>query len=114
MNSINSYHFGEIVVTGEKYSSDVIIFPGRVEKWRSAKSHELGLGDITLALSESPEVLILGTGAYDRMTVLPEVPREVLARNIKLVVSPTGEACNMYNFYAQEAARVIAILHLTC
>jgi hypothetical protein len=28
---IESYHFGEIVIDGRRYSSDVIIYPDRVE-----------------------------------------------------------------------------------
>lgn len=30
VNIVDSYHFGQIVIGGKKYSSDVIIFPDRV------------------------------------------------------------------------------------
>ncbi len=114
MNTIDSYHFGEIVISGEKYSSDVIIFPDRVQSgWRRRQSHEVSPGDIAGILNESPEVLIVGTGAWGLVKVLPEVAREVKERNIKFIAEPTGEACKRYNQLSQ-SQRAVAALHLTC
>ena len=114
MNTIDSYHFGQIVIDGRKYSSDVIIFPDRVQDlWRRKKSHELTLEDIKEIMAENPEVLIVGTGAIGRMKVLPEVGQEAEALNIKLIAEPTGEACDIYN-QLSSIQRVVAALHLTC
>ena len=114
MNRIDSYQFGQIVIDGEKYSSDVIIFPDRIQgTWRRSKSHELALEDITGAITENPEVLLVGTGDSGLMRVLPEVQREVEARNIQLIVQPTSEACDIYN-QLSHLQRVVAALHLTC
>ncbi len=45
---INSYRFGKIVVNGRNYSSDVIVFPDRIQgSWWRHKGHELSLKDIT-------------------------------------------------------------------
>ena len=47
MNKIDSYHFGQIIINGKKYTSDVIIFPDRVQgDWWRNESHELSLKDI--------------------------------------------------------------------
>jgi hypothetical protein len=114
MNKIDSYHFGQIVINGRKYTSDVIIFPDRVQgDWWRDESHELNLKDISLILREEPEILVVGTGASDLMKVLPEVEREAEARNIQLIVQPTGEAWEIYNQLSQ-TQKVIAVLHLTC
>ena len=114
MNNIDSYRFGQIVIDGRKYSSDVIIFPDKVQDaWRRKKSHELILDDIKETMAENPEVLIVGTGAAGLMRVLPEVEREVEALNIKLIAKPTGEACDIYN-RLPDIQRVVAALHLTC
>lgn len=44
MNRIDSYRFGQISISGLKYTSDVIIFPDRVQAhWRRGDSHELTL-----------------------------------------------------------------------
>ncbi len=114
MNTIDSYRFGEIVINGRKYSSDVIVLPDRVQgSWWRRKGHELNLEDITGVLTESLEVLIIGTGAAGVMKVPPEVRQEVAARGIKLMVEPTSEAVETYNRLCP-SQKVVAALHLTC
>ena len=114
MNAIDSYHFGQIVINGEKYSSDVIIFPDRIQDtWRRSKSHEVRPGDIDAALAENPEVIIIGSGAAGLVEVLPEVKQALENKGIKLVIEPTGDACNTYNRLSR-AQKVVAALHLTC
>ena len=114
MNKINSYHFGQIVINGQKYTSDVIIFPDRVQgDWWRDESHELTLKDISVIMNENPELLLVGTGASGLMRVLAEVEREAEAHNIELIVQPTSEACEIYN-QLSPTQRVVAALHLTC
>ncbi len=114
MNKIDSYHFGQIIISGKKYTSDVIIFPDRVQgDWWRDEGHELNLKDITGIMSENPEILLVGTGASGLMRVLPEVEQEAEARIIQLIVQPTGEACDIYNQLSR-VQRVVAALHLTC
>ena len=114
MNTIDSYHFDQIVINGQKYSSDVIIFPDRIQcDWWRDKSHELTLTDVADILREGPELLIVGTGASGQMRVLPEVHQELQSRNIKLIAEPTSEACDIYN-QPSRFEKVVAALHLTC
>ena len=114
MNKIDSYHFGQIVIDGKKYTSDVIIFPDSVQAdWWRDDSHKLTLKDITGIINENPEIILVGTGAPGMMRVLPEVEPALKARNIQLIVQPTGEACEIYNQLSQ-TQRVVAALHLTC
>jgi len=114
VNTIDAYSFGQIVISGQKYTSDVIIFPDRVQgDWWRDEGHELNLRDIAGVMEESPEILLVGTGAPGLMKVLPEVEREAEARNIQLIVQPTGEACDIYN-QLSPTQRVVAALHLTC
>ena len=114
MNTIDSYLFGQIVINGKKYTSDVIIFPDRVQdNWWRDESHELNLKDISGIMTENPEILLVGTGASGLMKVLPEVEQEAEARSIQLIVQPTGEACEIYNRLSP-TQRIVAALHLTC
>jgi hypothetical protein len=114
MNTIDSYNFGQIVINGRKYTSDVIIFPDRVQgNWWRDESHRLTLKDISGIIDENPEILLVGTGNSGLMRVLPEVEREAEARGIQLIVQPTGDACEIYNQLSQ-TQRVAAALHLTC
>jgi len=111
---IESYQFGLIVVSGKKYTSDVIILPDRVrDNWGRKTGHQLCLKDVAEVMTENPEVLVVGTGTSGLMKVLPEVERGVETQGIKLIVEPTNEACNLYNQLCQ-SQRVIAALHITC
>ena len=114
MNTIDSYQFGFIVVNGKKYASDVIIFPDRVrDNWRRKTGHQLCLEDVAEVIAESPELLVVGSGAAGLMRVLPEVRDYFDARSIKLVAEATGKACHTYNQLCH-SQRVVAALHLTC
>ena len=114
MNIIDSYQFGEIVINGRLYSSDVIIFPDRVrDNWYRKTGHQLCLDDIAEVLTENPEVLVVGTGAYDLVKLLPEAQQAVEARGIELIVEATDKACNTYNQLCH-SRRAVAALHLTC
>jgi len=114
MNNIDSYRFGEIVINGKKYSSDVIIFPDKVrENWRRKVGHELRLDDITDVIDENPEVLLVGTGASGMMKVMPEVEKSTQAHGIKLIAEPTKEACDIYNQLCQ-SSKLVAAFHVTC
>ena len=114
MNRIDSYRFGQIVINDKSYTSDVIIFPDRVQSnWRRDDSHRLTLKDVAGLMDENPEILLVGTGAPGLMSVLPEVEREAESRHIQLIVQPTSEACDIYNQLSR-TQRVVAALHLTC
>ncbi|GAG84696.1 unnamed protein product, partial [marine sediment metagenome] len=103
-----------IVVNGESYTSDVVIFPDRVkDNWRRKMSHQLHLDELSEALAEMPKALIVGTGAAGLVKVLPEVKQSLEALGIKLIAQPTDKACNTYNQLCQ-SQRVVAALHLTC
>ncbi len=111
MNVIDSYQFGQVVVNGKKYTSDVIIFPDRVRNdWWRKTGHQLCLEDIAEVITE---VLVVGTGASGLMKVLPEVQQAVKAQGIELIAETTDKAYHTYNQLCQ-SQRVAAALHLTC
>ena len=114
MSTIDSYHFGQIVIDGKKYSSDVVIFPDRVkDNWWRKTAHQLCLDDITEVLTEHPEVLVVGTGTSDLVQVLPEVRQVVDSQGIELIAEATDKACHTYNQLCR-SQRTAAALHLTC
>jgi hypothetical protein len=118
MNSysrIEEYTFGNITIDGEKYTSDVIIFPRRITDWWREKGHFLQPQDITEIMAAQPDVIIVGTGYHGRMSVSDEVKDLCLQRNIKLYIKSTGEAVKLYNKISkQEEKTIVAGLHLTC
>jgi len=111
---IEEYAFGRLVVDGRTYSSDLIIYPDRVEDgWWRKEGHRLGAEDLEAVLAASPEVLVVGQGQSGLMRVSEEVRRVIEAQDIEFLAAPTGEAVEHYNRLAPRR-RVVAALHLTC
>jgi len=111
---IEFYSFGRIVIDGKEYTSDVIIYPGRVDSsWWRKEGHLLQVVDIDRAIAEKPEILIIGTGASGLMEVSKEVENYITSRGIRLVVDTTKKACDAYNRLSP-SSKSIAALHLTC
>jgi hypothetical protein len=112
---IDSYKFGEIVVDGQGYKRDLLILADRVASgWWRVEGHKLALADLDEVLADPPEVLVVGTGRYGRLSVLPETQQALIARDVELVAQPTKAACQTYNEMASAGRRVVAALHLTC
>ena len=111
---INSYAFGEVVVNGRKYTSDVIIFPDRVKSgWWKKRGHQVSPEDIEEVIKEKPEILVVGKGAHGLMEVLPQAKRYLEEQGVELIALPTSEACEIYNQLCL-TQKVVAALHLTC
>jgi hypothetical protein len=111
---IDSYDFGEIVIDGRRYTSDVIIYPDSVNSsWWRKEGHELCIDDLEDVPDKKPEVIVVGTGNPGLMRILSETEKLIKSKGIKLIVQPTREACKTYN-QLSSSQKVIALLHLTC
>jgi hypothetical protein len=113
MPKIDEYDFGRIVVDGVEQTRDVILLPGRVvPNWWRRDGHRLVFADLEAVLDELPERLVVGTGAYGRMTPDPEALEQLHERGIEVEALHTGEAVRRYG--ALDPDRTAAALHLTC
>lgn len=110
--------FGEIEIEGERYSHDVVIEAGRVRKRskEASKAYSDQYGHTPLSAEEAiPWAggrLIVGTGAYGSLPIMPQVHEEAARRGVEIVAVPTKEACKLLG--NMEADQVNAILHVTC
>ena len=106
---IDSYDFSRIVVDGKAYTSDVIIFPDKVkDNWWRKEGHALHIEDIESVVKENLEVLIVGTGNYGLLEVLPETKKYIESKGIELIVEPTDKACEIYNEISEDKKAVAA------
>lgn len=111
---IEDYSFGRIVIDGQTYTDDVIIYPERVDDtWWREEGHRLKVADIEEVIEAAPEVLVVGTGAHGRVSIEPEVKQRLEEEGIELLSAPTEEACETYNDLCGEK-KAVAALHLTC
>ena len=111
---ITAYSFGNISVDDQRYNSDVIIYPDRVEdSWWRREGHRLDMDDLRSVMAARPRVLVVGTGYYGNMKVPDLTRQELESRGVKVHIAPTGEAVDLFNTM-RDAADVVAALHLTC
>ncbi len=111
---IEQYDFGLIVIDGKRYTSDVIIYPDRVDfSWWRKEGHLLHIDDLKEALTEKPETIVVGTGQSGLMQVSSEVNKYFESKGIELIIDKTKNACEIYNRLSG-SKKAIAALHLTC
>jgi len=111
---IEHYSFGKITIDGKPYTSDVIIYPERVDSsWWRKEGHTLHIEDLHDVLNANPAVVVVGTGFFGIM----KVPRETIAylesKGIEVHAARTAKAVEVFNTF-QKDKKVIAALHLTC
>jgi len=110
--------FGEIEIAGQRYDHDVVIDGGKVRKRvkKASKVYRAADGHTPLSLAENlpwgGRQLIVGTGMYGRLPVMPDVHQEAARRKIELIVVLTEAACRL--LADRKDRDVYAVLHVTC
>jgi len=110
--------FGAIEIAGQRYDHDVVIDGGKIHKRskKASKVYRAAYGHTPLSLGENlpwgGRQLIVGTGRYGRLPVLPEVSQEAAQRQVERVIVPTETACHL--LADQKDQDVYAVLHVTC
>jgi hypothetical protein len=113
--NIAGYRFGRIDVDGRTYTSDVIITPERViDGWWRQEGHALAIADLDNVVAARPNVLVIGTGYFGRMSVPQETRRYLETQGIHVHDARTGDAVHEFKRLQKEPGRVVAALHLTC
>jgi hypothetical protein len=111
---IESYAFGRMSIKGKVYTSDLIIYPEKIDpSWWRQSGHVLCLEDIRDVLNEQPEVLIIGTGFMGLMKITEEVREYTDKNNIELIIQTSKKAVRTFNDLAPKK-RTIGAFHLTC
>jgi len=111
---IERYEFGLIVIEGQSFRNDVLIWPGRIKSdWWRQEAHLLQLDDVAEALAANPQALVVGQGEPGKMQVDPALAASLKDRGVELLVHPTREACRVINALSGKR-RLAAALHLTC
>jgi len=112
---IDEYQFGKIVIKGNVYTSDIIIFGDTIrDKWWRNKGHELCVSDIQQAIDEfDPAIVVVGTGKFGILKILSETESFLQSRQVRLVGKKTEQACKIYNDLLG-SDKVLGAFHLTC
>ncbi len=114
---INGYSFGRITIDGKTYTSDVIIYPGRVDSsWWRKEGHYLQPVDLEDIIKAKPDILIIGTGHDGVMRIPEETMKFLKSKGSRVYADITGRAVEEFNRLQAEKPEkvIIAALHLTC
>lgn len=119
---IEEYHFGSITIDGKTYNHDVEVrWTDEVLDWWREESHVIDVEDVTGAVEQNPETIIIGTGESGVAKVTNEAQKFILDRGIRLIIDPTEQATRTFNIRKEESKeeegeqeKVIGLFHLTC
>ena len=110
--------FGEIELDGQRYTHDVVIDAGSIGKRRkkASKAYRDRYGHTPLSADEplpwAGPRLIVGTGAYGSLPVMPEVYDEAGRRGVEVVALPTEDALRLVG--ETPVGELHAVIHVTC
>ncbi|MBU4320031.1 MAG: MTH938/NDUFAF3 family protein [Thermodesulfovibrionales bacterium] len=110
---IDDYSFGRIVIDKITYTSDVIIYPDRVDSsWWRKEGHYLQPVDLEDIINAKPDILIIGTGNSGVMQVPKETLQFIKTRGIEVYVGMTDSAVELFSKMQSEKSdkRIIAAL----
>lgn len=111
---IDSYRFGEIIIDGQAFREDLIIFPERIlSNWWRKSGHNLSTKDIMEVFDAHPDTLLIGQGTYSRMKVPDQTEQALEKAGIEVIAQSSHAACKLYNELRLEK-RVALAIHLTC
>lgn len=113
MVKIDSAEWGKFTINGRTYFSDMYVFwDGKAEMRK--KSHLFDMDEFLGLLRKRPKIIIIGTGFNGVVKVPEEVLQMAEDRNVELFMETTPKAVEVFNAFAGDGKRVIAVLHSTC
>ncbi len=122
INMINEYHFGSITINGKTYNHDVEVrWEGEVLQWWRKEGHMVNIEDVTRAVEQNPDTIVIGTGEIGLVKVSQNCQNFITQKGIKLIIDKTEEAVKTFNIIWEESIEeegkqnnVIGLFHLTC
>lgn len=109
---IEVFRYKEIVIDGQCYRTDMVLYPDHVEPfWERREQHLVKIADMHKILQQQPEYLLIGTGQPGLLHVSSETQEYILEQGIQLVVVPTENARRLYN-RIYDKCHVIGAFHL--
>jgi len=111
---IEHYEFGSYIINGIRYQYDIKLYMDHVEEWDGREGHIIRAADIHDLVTFRPQAIVIGTGAYDRVRVEPDVEKELKKADIQLFKLPTPQAVQKYNELIKHGKKVCGVMHATC
>lgn len=111
---IESFTFGNITIEGKTYTSDVVVYPDRVEtSWLREEEHRPQIREFFDIVKSEPEILIIGTGYAGVLSIPDQIRNYLTSKGIEVRVEKTKQAIEMFN-ELRNKEKVVAVLHISC
>ena len=116
---IEATTFGSITIGGRKIRNDVILrLDGSVKKRKKklskriyGTSHTISLDEAKYVYEKGAELLVIGTGQYDRVRLSEEAQAYLRKHNCRTELAATPDAIHLWN---EAQGKVIGLFHVTC
>lgn len=113
MVSIDFVKFGEIMVDGNVYYSDMIVWWDG-EKEFVPKDHILDMEIFCMLLRKKPDIVVVGTGQQGMVRISDEVRHVAKDKGIKIFEETSAKAADIFNAMIAASKNVVAYIHTTC
>lgn len=114
-SNIEACAYGTMTIDGKTYNKDLIVFPDKImPNWWRKEGHLLDIEDLSEALKEKPEVLVIGTGIPGYLSVPQNTMRALKEKNIEVIEKQTDKAAESFNEQLKLKKKVVGVFHLTC
>jgi hypothetical protein len=111
---IDDYAFGRIVIEGRTYTSDVIVYPDKVDpSWWRKEGHLLQKVDLFDVISAGPDIVVIGTGNQGVMKVPDNTVSFLESKGIRVIMGKTERAVEIFNEESKKG-KTVGAFHLTC
>ena len=112
---IQQFSFGNIVVSGVTYTSDIKIIQGKVvPDWWRKRGHFVDVADIQDIVASDPDILVLGKGSPGQMKSTEALRKFLKDTGIRLIEEKTSMAVKTFNKLFSQGSNVSAGFHLSC
>lgn len=122
---IESREFGKIIIDGQTYTHDVVIFPDTIKKrkkWitkqQHGTSHKFTREEMEEYLRQVDQdqltTVVIGTGHYGKLGLLDETKELLKEKEIQFVERKTPEAIAYYVKSDHPRSKTLGIFHVTC
>ena len=113
MVRIDSTSFGEVVIGGKTYYSDMYVWWDGKLDYRD-KEHVFDMNEFWKLMPRKPEAIVIGTGQNGVVRVLPEVMIMADERKVQIFRDTSPKAIQIFNGLVAEGKKAVAVLHVTC
>ena len=108
---ITVYGNGQFKISGQVYTTSVLVFPDRVVVWDIKPNAAISLENLNVVVEEEGliDILLIGSGK-NQQALPPKIRMGLKEAGIGLEIMDTGAAVRTYNVLLAEGRRVCAAL----